>query len=72
MVFPPAGIVVGGGALTLGTLAGASIGGLASGLVGTGFDLPCNRNGNQGGGGKSKVAQAHRATPLYPGNHVTL
>ena len=37
MVFPPAGIVVGGGALTLGTLAGASIGGLASGLVGTGF-----------------------------------
>lgn len=37
MVFPPAGIVVGGGALTLATLAGASIGGLATGLVGTGF-----------------------------------
>lgn len=37
MTFPPAGIVLGGGALLLSTLAGASIGGLASGLVGTGF-----------------------------------
>lgn len=37
MSFPPAGIVVGGGALTLATLAGASLGGLGTGLVGTGF-----------------------------------
>ena len=37
MAFPPAGFVVGGGALTLATLAGASVGGLATGLVGTGF-----------------------------------
>ncbi|MDY6957466.1 MAG: DUF1269 domain-containing protein, partial [Pseudomonadota bacterium] len=29
MTFPPAGLVVGGGALTLATLAGASLGGLA-------------------------------------------
>lgn len=37
MTFPPAGIVLGGGALILSTLAGASVGGLATGLVGTGF-----------------------------------
>jgi hypothetical protein len=37
MTFPPAGIVLGGGALLLSTLAGASLGGLAAGLVGTGF-----------------------------------